>query len=156
MNVEIGTEAPIFLFWEYLFQNFGILSLQCRQGCYLTPREKKDKKTVHRATLSERHKTKLCIGKNYGNSDSRKIDQVLQVYLFTFMLVNRSFNSVDFHTITRTSHFLATHLQYLLRHPSLYLATYLSSEPTIYVSSWPPILSLPSHTSLYLANNLPT
>jgi hypothetical protein len=30
MNVEIGTEVPIFLFWEYLFQIFGILSLQCR------------------------------------------------------------------------------------------------------------------------------
>jgi hypothetical protein len=29
MNVEIGTEAPIYLFWEYLFRNFGILSLQC-------------------------------------------------------------------------------------------------------------------------------
>jgi hypothetical protein len=29
MNVEIGTETQIFLFWEYLFQNFGILSLQC-------------------------------------------------------------------------------------------------------------------------------
>ncbi len=29
MNVEIGTEAPIFLFWEYLFQILGILSLQC-------------------------------------------------------------------------------------------------------------------------------
>jgi len=29
MNVEIGTEAPIFLFWEYLFQIVGILSLQC-------------------------------------------------------------------------------------------------------------------------------
>jgi hypothetical protein len=28
MNVEIGTETPLFLFWEYLFQNFGILSLQ--------------------------------------------------------------------------------------------------------------------------------
>ncbi len=31
MNVEIGTETPIFLFWEYLIQIFGILSLQCRQ-----------------------------------------------------------------------------------------------------------------------------
>ncbi len=29
MNVQIGTETPIFLFWEYLFRNFGILSLQC-------------------------------------------------------------------------------------------------------------------------------
>jgi hypothetical protein len=29
MNVEIGTEASIFLFWEYLFQIFNILSLQC-------------------------------------------------------------------------------------------------------------------------------
>ena len=29
MNVEIGTETPIFLFCEYLFQIFGILSLQC-------------------------------------------------------------------------------------------------------------------------------
>jgi hypothetical protein len=28
MNVEIGTETPIFLFWKYLFRNFGILSLQ--------------------------------------------------------------------------------------------------------------------------------
>jgi hypothetical protein len=29
MNVEIGTETSIFLFWEYLFRKFGILSLQC-------------------------------------------------------------------------------------------------------------------------------
>jgi hypothetical protein len=35
MNVEIGTETPIFLFWEYLFRNFGILSLQCGVGYVL-------------------------------------------------------------------------------------------------------------------------
>ncbi len=35
MNVEIGTETPIFLFWEYLFRNFGILSLQRRSQSWL-------------------------------------------------------------------------------------------------------------------------
>jgi hypothetical protein len=29
MNVENGTEAGQFLSWEYLFQIFGIVSLQC-------------------------------------------------------------------------------------------------------------------------------
>ncbi len=37
MNVEIGTEPPIFLFWEYLFRNFGILSLQCTNAVVYIP-----------------------------------------------------------------------------------------------------------------------
>jgi hypothetical protein len=29
MNVGIATDAEQFLFWEYLFRIFGIVSLQC-------------------------------------------------------------------------------------------------------------------------------
>jgi hypothetical protein len=37
MNVEIGTETPIFLFWEYLFRNFDIVCLKC--GIYYEENE---------------------------------------------------------------------------------------------------------------------
>jgi hypothetical protein len=37
MNVEIETETPLFLFWEYFFLNFGTLSLQCRRPSLIVP-----------------------------------------------------------------------------------------------------------------------
>jgi hypothetical protein len=42
MNVEIGTETPIFLFWDYLFRNFGMLSLQCGAAATLSSIEDKE------------------------------------------------------------------------------------------------------------------
>jgi hypothetical protein len=39
MNVEIRTEAPIFLFWDYVFQILGILSLQCTSKEYSVHRK---------------------------------------------------------------------------------------------------------------------
>ncbi len=40
--MEIGTDTPIFLFWDCLFQNFGILSLQCGAADTLSSTEDKE------------------------------------------------------------------------------------------------------------------
>ncbi len=53
MNVEIGPEAPIFLFWEYLFQIFGILSLQCIDLRYVLFRDRPPKNVFFAGILEQ-------------------------------------------------------------------------------------------------------
>ncbi len=52
MNVEIGTETPIFLFWKYLFRNFGILSLQCIGGAHIGSRAMLDINFIYGLAIS--------------------------------------------------------------------------------------------------------
>ncbi len=54
MNVEIRTEAPIFLFWEYLLQIFSIFSLQCTAllfkniwSCFKPPWQHQTMEPIH-------------------------------------------------------------------------------------------------------------
>jgi hypothetical protein len=54
MNVETGTEAPIFLFWEYLLQIVGIFSLQCSHYLFGYSEEQGWAKLVSNLTFSKR------------------------------------------------------------------------------------------------------
>jgi hypothetical protein len=76
MNVEIGTESPVFLFWEYLFQIFGILSLQCTDVI------------ARQNSSNNEHKTILEKILIYGDLLSRP-QEMINVYVFE--LKNMSF-----------------------------------------------------------------
>ncbi len=54
MNVEIWTETPLFLFWEYLFQNFGILYF-----CSAVPSSYKREDNVNLMKYSEHAQVKF-------------------------------------------------------------------------------------------------
>ncbi len=56
MNVETGTETPIFFFWEYLLRNFGILSLQWTLR-RLKPKARKDAVSRNCLKLYQQHRS---------------------------------------------------------------------------------------------------
>jgi hypothetical protein len=63
MNVEIGTESPIFLFLEYLFRNFPVLSLQCGAHCSGDKSISHNLPTMSQCGLTNSDFSHLCMNK---------------------------------------------------------------------------------------------
>jgi hypothetical protein len=79
MNVEIGTKAPIFLIWEYLFKIFGILSLQGRGQMCRAEGDKKQTEVLFPLVLGDRRKSLLLPNLNWTGE--------FAVYIFPTMKV---------------------------------------------------------------------
>ncbi len=72
--MEIGNETRIFLFWEYLFRNFGVLSLQCRHA---SPGEHLTKLAKDCGTLTQ------CTVK--ASDNPKKVTGLTSLYLRQFL-----------------------------------------------------------------------
>jgi hypothetical protein len=74
---EIGIETPIFLFWEYLFRNFGILSLQyiyelcvkVEKATYVTTLLQGVRRLPRQLPLERRHTRHPQLGHSWGRQN---------------------------------------------------------------------------------------
>ncbi len=76
MNVEIGTEAQIFLFWENLLQIFGILSLQCGHNTHTPLQIRTDETVLSRRAINPISSCTVLI---FPNEQSWIADRTLQI-----------------------------------------------------------------------------
>ncbi len=93
MNVEIGTGDSQFLFWEYLFQIFGIVSLRCASlnGQTISA-------TLRRNTKMEVGKVMWQVGVGYSREDDRKNSVGLFQIIPAGILVENMYPYENVHT----------------------------------------------------------